>query len=87
MGIRFLKHAIKHNEKRIKVRYSDGKLLHHPKGTITIYAKEYGQQLPEELNPENETEIQTDYFDKDKARILPGSKYYEDVIKLVRVEQ
>jgi len=79
--MKFLKQAIKCNRKRIKVWYSNAKLLNYPKGTITIYAKEYSEKLPEELNPENETNSQTDYFDKDKARITPDNKYYEEVKK------
>lgn len=82
-NIRFLKHAIVVDGKRIKVWYSTGKLFHHPEGTITIYAKDYGRQFPSELSPENDTELQTDYFDKDKARIVPGSKYYDKIKKFV----
>lgn len=79
--IKFLKHAIIHKGKRIRVWYSKGELRNHPSGTITIYAKDYGSQLPEELHPENDTDSQTDYFDKDKARIEPNSKYYDRVKK------
>ena len=83
-NIRFLKHAIKYKGKRIRVWYSKGKLLHHPEGTITIYAREYGSQLPPELNPQNDSDMRTDYFEKDRARILPNSKYYNEVKKFVK---
>jgi len=82
--IRFLKHAVKHNGKRARVWYSQGELRNYPKGTITIYARDYGDQLPAELNVKNETEIQTDYFDKDKARITPRSKYFKEVKKILK---
>lgn len=84
MAIRFTKFAIIANGKRIPVRYSKGSytdISGIPKGTITIYAKEYGNQLPEELNAENDTDYQTDYFEKDRARIRPDSKYYNEVAK------
>ena len=83
--IRFLKHAIKFDGKRVKVWYSDSNLSDHPEGTITIYAKEYGEQLPIELNPKNDTDYQTDYFDKDRARITPNSPYYAEVKKVIKV--
>ena len=82
--IKFLKHAVKYNGKRARVWYSQGELYHYPKGTITISAKDYGKQLPPELNPKNETEYQTDYFDTDRARITPTNKYYKDVQKIIK---
>jgi len=79
--IRFLKNAIKYNGKKARVWYSKGELVGFPKETITIYAKDYGHNLPKELNPINETDLMTDYFDKDRARIPPTSKYYKEVLK------
>jgi len=87
--IRFLKHAIKSKGKRSRVWYSKGNYTKQsglPKGTITVYAKDYGNQLPSELNVENDTDIQTDLFGKDRARIKPKTKYYKDVLKLIEKE-
>jgi len=83
MEIKFFKNAIKYNGKRIRVWYSKGELINYPKGTITIYAKDYGSQgsLPKELNPENDSDYQSDYVVQDRARIVPNSKYYQAVIK------
>lgn len=84
--IRFLKYKIVYNGKNIPVRYSKGSYTKEsglPEGTITIYAREYGNQLPNELNPENDSDMQTDYFDKDRARITPDSEYYNEVSKFV----
>lgn len=81
--IRFLKHAVAFNGKKARVSYSQGayhKASGLPRGTITIYARDYGQQLPRELFPENDTDFMTDYFDKDRARITPQSKYFKDVL-------
>jgi hypothetical protein len=52
--------------------------------TISIFARDYGNQLPAELNAENETDYQIDYFDKDHARITPDNKYYKDVLKALK---
>jgi len=77
--IKFNKHGLKINGKYIRAWYSEGKLIDAPEGTITIYAKDYGNQLPKELKPLNYTDSQTDYFDKDKARIRPDNKYYKEI--------
>lgn len=82
--IKFLKKGLKYNGKYIPVRYSLGELINYPKGTITIYAREYGNQLPPELRPENDTDGMTDYYDKDKARITPSNKYYGEIRKLMK---
>jgi len=83
--LKFLKYAIKDKMgKKSKVWYSQGELYGYPKGTITVYAKEYGSQLPKELKLENDTDLMTDYFAKDRARITPKSKYYKEVLKLLK---
>ena len=85
--IQFMAHAIKFDGKKAKVWYSKGEYTKEsglPKGTITIYAGGYGDQLPRALNPQNETDMMTDYFDKDKARIKPDSPFYKKVLKAVK---
>lgn len=83
--LKFLKHSIRlKSGKKIRINYSQGSYTKEsglPKGTITIYAKDYGIQLPKKLRPENLTDIQTDYFEKDRARIKPKSKYFKEVLK------
>jgi len=82
--IRFLKKGIRYKGKYIPVFYSMGELRGYPEGTITIYARNYGNQLPPELNPENESDIQTDLIMKDTARITPSNKYYPEVLRAMR---
>ena len=85
--LRFLKDAIKDKKgKRYKVHYSDGELYKFPKGTLTIYAKGLGK-LPKELSPVNETDLMTDYFEGDRARITPKSKYYKDTLKALKKKE
>jgi len=83
--LKFLKHAIKDKSgRKSKVWYSQGELYGYPKGTVTVYAKEYGSQLPKELKPENDRDMMTDLIAKDRARITPKSKYYKEVLKLLK---
>lgn len=84
----FLKNAIRDAQgKKTRVWYSKGSYTERsgiPQSTITISAKDYGGVIPKQLKPINETDIMTDYFAKDKARIKKGSKYYKDVDKLLK---
>jgi len=79
--IKFLMHAVKFDNKRVRVWYSKGGYTEASglaEDTITIYAKQY-KHLPKELNPENNTDTQADYFESDKARITKDSPYYKEV--------
>jgi len=53
-----------------------------PKGTITIYAKDY-KRFPkiEGLEIKNNSDSMTDYFEEDKIRVFPTNKFYEEVHK------
>jgi len=87
MKIRFLKKGIKTNGRYVPVWYSKGEYTKEsglPKGTITIYAKGYNDRLPNVLNPINQSDMQTDYFEKDKARITPTNRYYKKVIRVIK---
>ena len=76
--IKFLKKGIRYNGQYIPVWFSMGSLRNYPEKTITIYAKEHGKKLPKELNPENDTDTMTDYFETDRAYITPSSKFYTE---------
>lgn len=51
-------------------------------GTITIYANDY-KSFPsiEGLQIHNESDSMTDYFEEDKIRVEPTSKYYTEVLE------
>ena len=83
-SIRFLKHAVVHGKTRTRVHYAGGEYIGSMKGTITIYAKDYSGRLPRSIKPENDSDISTDLYGKDRARITPRSKYYSQVRKFVR---
>jgi len=89
--LKFLQQAIKlKSGKKARVWYNKGSYTKEsglPKETITIYAKDYGVQLPRELRPENLTDIQTDYFEKDRARVKPKTKYYKDVLQALKKQE
>lgn len=66
-----------------KVWYSSGKLLNHPEGTLTIYSREYGQfsdLVHASFKVENDSDLMTDYFEKDRIRVLPGHPLYAEVL-------
>ena len=68
------------NGPRVRCWYSRGSLRSAP-DAVTIYAKSYSDSLADVFPPErveNNTELQTDYFEKDRVRILPGDPLWED---------
>ena len=75
--IKILKYGIEADGKYISCFYSDSQLINYPAGTITVYARDY-KHLPAELNPENDSDMMTDYFEQDRARILPSHPLYNE---------
>jgi hypothetical protein len=62
--------------------YSRGQLVNGLEA-ITIYAKCILKDLPRELgNVENNTEIMTDYFEKDRARFYAGTPEFNALLPL-----
>lgn len=43
---------------------------------ITLYADNYGSSIPSIFYPENDTDIMTDYFEKDSCDVKPNHPYY-----------
>lgn len=84
----FLKNAIKDKQgKKIRVHYSQGNYTKEsglPQNTITIYARDWSGKIPKELNPKNDTDLMTDYFAKDLARVKSTNKYFKEVEKLLK---
>lgn len=68
------------NGPRIRCWYSRGSLCSAP-DAVTIYAKSCADSLADVFPPErveNNTELQTDYFEKDRVRILPGDPLWDE---------
>lgn len=65
-----------------KCSYSEGRLLHHPECTITIYARDYihfSAKVRECFAVENDTDSMADYFDSDRIRVIPAHPLYPQV--------
>jgi len=80
MTIKLLKKGIKVNGEYFPVFYSPS--TNNINGNATIYVKSY-EPLPKEaystLQIENNSDMQTDYFEKDRIRIVPDSPYFKQV--------
>ncbi|MFA5350901.1 MAG: hypothetical protein WC357_06205 [Candidatus Omnitrophota bacterium] len=80
MDIKLLKKGMKINGKYYPCFYSPARNNLH--GNATIYIKSY-DPLPEEahkiLQVENQSDMRTDYFEKDRIRIAPDSPYFARV--------
>ena len=83
MTIKFFYNGIKGTDGKLqKCSYSDSALLHHPAGTITIYGRRYirfSQEIAEALAVENDSDLQTDYFENDRIRVIPTHPLYAAV--------
>lgn len=69
-------------EKLQRAHYSGGFYCHLPDGTITIYARDYDSfsaKVRACFQVDNDTDTQTDYFDSDRIRVLPGHPLYGQV--------
>jgi hypothetical protein len=86
MKTKFVWNGIKVNGKLHRCSYSYGALLHHPEGTITIYAKDY-TPLPKinGLTAENNSEYVSDYVVQDLVRVTPDNVHYAAVKDALRL--
>jgi hypothetical protein len=78
-GLKFLWNGIKVKGKLYRAWYSLGNLHHYPADTITVSARDY-HSFPAEVRAcfhvENETDLQSDYFDSDRLRICSSHPLY-----------
>jgi hypothetical protein len=80
---KFFYNGIKANGGKLQFAYYDDcPLRSYPAGTITIRARGYRGFSPEiagAFKIENNTDMQTDYFEKDCIRVLPTHDLYPAV--------
>lgn len=83
--LKFFWNGIKSSEdgsKLQKAHYSDSALIKHPAGTITIYARDYvafSAEVKREFAVQNDSDIMTDYIQKDHIRVTPDHPLYAQV--------
>lgn len=81
-GVKCGKFGVRFNGKYSPCWYSLGRLV-DGRTAITVYAKCILKDLPRELGPvQNDTELQTDYFDKDRIRFFEGSPEFTQLLPL-----
>jgi hypothetical protein len=80
--IKFVWNGIRVDGKLVRCFFSTGPYCNasYPDETITVYARSILDNLPrlEGVTIKNDTDLHTDYFESDTARILPDSKYYNE---------
>ena len=83
---RFTKDGIK--DKSGKLEKIDATIREDSKGNeyIRLYADDYGASIPSIFYPENNTDIQTDYFEKDSCSVFPDHPYYNH-LKLMALKR
>lgn len=82
--LKFFYNGIKDNGGKLQtVYYSLGNLTNYPADTITIYNREYSRfsnGIHAAFTVENDSEMQTDYFEKDRIRVLSSHPLYPRVL-------
>lgn len=82
MTVKFMWNGIKVDGELCRAYYSTGSYTKEsgiPEETITVYAKDYrGFPQIEGLQIKNDSDMMTDYFEKDRIRIMPDNKYYNE---------
>jgi len=79
-GIRFMYNGIKVDGELYKGWYSMAGYIGFPGETIVIYATAYNDfPAIEGLDIENDSDIMTDYFEKDRIYVKPDNKFYPEV--------
>jgi hypothetical protein len=82
--LKFYYNGIKENgEKLQKAHYSMGGYVGMPEFVITIYNREYirfSAEIREAFKVENDSDSMTDYFCKDRIRVMPDHELYADVL-------
>src|SRR5689334_92667 len=83
--LKFYWNGIKDNGGKLQtVSYSDSMLVNYPAGTITIYKREYtsfSEGIRKAFEVENNSDMQSDYFETDAIRVQPTHPLYVEVAK------
>ena len=89
MAKTFYYNGIKADGKLIKAHYSNARLTNYPEGTITIYARSILDSIPtlDGMSVKNDSDMQTDYFESDTARITPDSPLYPEALAAFNQQQ
>lgn len=91
--IKFYYNGIKAEDTGAKLQkawYSDGPLNGFPKGTLTIYARDYtgfSAEVHGVFKVENDSDHYTDYFDKDRIRVTPDHPKHAEVLAAYNDQQ
>lgn len=81
MAIRFNKHHVTDSMNKARVTYSTFRMASSGRDCVTLYPKDYdsGRALARMFASdeyENATDIQSDYFEKGRVRLLTDSPHY-----------
>lgn len=88
MAIKFCKYYVTDGQLKARVHYSANRLT-TGQNAVTLYAKDYGEPLREIMGSvyQNDTDIQSDYFDKGRARIVEGHPLYPAALERARANE
>jgi len=88
MKVKFLYNGIKVDGKLYRAWYWKATSRNMPEGTITIHAKDYISfpDIPG-LRAINNTDLMTDYFEKDRIHVTPQNPWHPQVLEAYQKAQ
>ena len=86
MQIKFMYNGIKIDGKLYKGHWSNGPWITGVEENVTFYRSEYGRMPNIGVEVENNTDIQTDYFEQDRIRFNTKSKFYSQAVSAFNVQ-
>ena len=87
MKLQWMYNGIKIDGKLFKGWWSFFKSIKTGQDGITFYSRSYDNMPDIGMTVENETDMQTDYFEKDRIRFTPGLKWYAEALGAFNLQQ
>ena len=82
-GCRFLAKGIKDAAGKYYPAWYSRSTLINGREAVTVYAKSILSGLPAALAPQNDSDMRTDYFEKDRTRFYAGSAEFTQLCNLI----
>lgn len=84
--VKLMKHYVTDGVVKARVSYSFGKLINDDRDCVTLYAKDYTDNLGTIFASDykNDTDMVTDYFDKGRVRIFSDSPLFAAAVARCR---
>jgi hypothetical protein len=85
--VKFLQNGVRSSSGTFHPCYYSLTTLIDGRVAVTLYAKSILKGLPAEMKPENDSDMQTDYFENDRVRFFEGSTEFAQLKQLIEIKE